>query len=206
MGVEVWSTYVTRVRKGTEIKLHLFLNLPQFEKSRFSLYFFVWVASRRAYEHHYDLGLDTGSNYEMSVYTKLHGVTLQQTEHLLQYMVCAELYMLPAAVRCGGLRRRGERRNVRHYTDLAAAARHLNELPERRFLSSAPVGCCVICHRGSLEVGKTIPFVSSYSLVSALLLAKSGLCPQSLWTRFLSFCGAHNHFFLRNKRTDMIKK
>jgi hypothetical protein len=114
------------------------------------------------------------------MYTKLHGVTLQQTEHLLQYTVCAELYILPAALGCGvcgGGERDGD---VRHYTDLAAAARHLNELPERRFLSSAPMGCCVICHHGSLEVGKTIPFVSSYNLVSVLLLSKSGLCPPSL--------------------------
>jgi hypothetical protein len=74
--------------------------------------------------------------------------------------------------------RRGGGGGVRRHTDLAAAARHLNELPERRILSSAPMGCCVICHHGSLEVGKTIPFVSSYNIVCVLLQSKSGLCPS----------------------------
>jgi len=151
--------------------------------SKFSLYFGIWLAVRIAYECCCVLGLDTAPKYRFSKHTKLHGVTLQQSEHLLQYTVCAELYILPAEYRCGGWGEGGG--DVRHSTDLAAAARHLNELPGRRFLSSAPMGCCVICHHGSLEVGKTIPFVSSYKLVSVLLQSKSGLCPPSLWTRFL---------------------
>jgi len=91
-----------KLRKGMKVKLHAFLNMARLEISRFSLHFGMWVAARRACERCCVLGLDTAPNYKLSMYTKLHGVTLQQTERLLQYTVCAELYILPAASRCGG--------------------------------------------------------------------------------------------------------
>jgi len=76
-----------------KVKVHEFLNVARLETSRFCLYFGIWIA----YERCYVLGLDTAPKYELSLYIKLHGVTLQQTEHLLQYTVCAELYILSAA-------------------------------------------------------------------------------------------------------------
>jgi len=41
-----------------KIKLHAFLNVARLEISRFSLYFGIWVAARRAYERCCVLGLD----------------------------------------------------------------------------------------------------------------------------------------------------